>query len=238
MSIAILIPVCSRGYTYSSIDDIPLLNSSIPSILRTADNPTRLTFYIANDDDDIFYINNRDKLYSELMKLNISFALITIYGCQHAPAWAWNRIAELAKKNNHDYYFQIGDDIVIQASGWDTRFISALEDKNNIGVVGPCNITNYHQRVDNGRDYVIENAFVHKTHLEIFDTFFHPSIKNWYCDDWITQSYLPFYREIFYDIPCINTIIDKRYNISNIFDTMYIENSRAHIRTFIQNHIS
>lgn len=237
MSIAILIPICSRGYKYKNIDEIPLFNFSIPSILKTVDNSRSLTFYIAHDNDDAFYIDNRDHLYSKLLKLNICFKLITIFGCQHAPAWAWNKMADYAKYNNHDYYFQIGDDIIMQGSGWDTRFINALKNNNNIGVVGPCNIINYHQRVDNGRDYVIENAFVHKTHLEIFDTFFHPSIKNWYCDDWITQSYLPFYREIFYDLPCVNSIVAKRYDIINCCINEYVDKSRAIIKKFIQGHL-
>jgi hypothetical protein len=65
-----------------------------------------------------------------------------------------------------------------------------------------------------GKPFVIENAFVSRKHLNIFGYFFHPSIKNWYCDDWITEIYRNIFCEIQLEYICVNSIMD-RYVIKN-----------------------
>lgn len=206
MNVAILVPVCSRNQTYESIDDIPLLKNLYPSFLKTKEE-YNYKFFIGYDDDDLFYIENSKKL---------NFDSYALSGCQHAPATAWNKLAEIAFKDEikFNYFFQVGDDVILEKGRWTSHFIKRLQDNGNIGVVGPCNLVNYTQRKNAGRPYVIENAFVSRNHIEIFGYFFHPSIKNWYCDDWITQVYSNIFSEIQVEYTCRNTIIDKRYSVA------------------------
>jgi hypothetical protein len=49
--------------------------------------------------------------------------------------------------------------------------------------------------------------------MDIFGYFFHPEIMNWYCDDWITRIYEPYFSEIQVDMECVNTILGDRYTI-------------------------
>jgi hypothetical protein len=208
-TIAILVPMCSRKCTYTSIEDTPFFNKLYPSFQKTRDEGYNYTFFIGFDDDDAFYIANKSHLETITPHVHI------LTGCQHAPAKAWNQLAEIAYASNQrfDYFFQIGDDVSLTKPGWTTRFIQKLSSHSNIGVVGPCNLDNYYRRVRNGKPPVIENSFVHRTHLDIFGYFFYPEIKNWFCDDWISRIYDQFFSEIQVDMECVNSIVDNRYAI-------------------------
>jgi hypothetical protein len=206
MIVSILIPVCSRNQTYSCFEDTPFIKKFYPSFLATKSSSVTYKIYIGYDDDDAFYIEHINKFKS------ITENLICLSNCQHAPAKAWNILAEEAYSTS-DYLFQIGDDVVLETPGWTERFIERLSSNNNIGVVGPCNMINYIQRTNAGRPAVIENSFVSVKHFQIFGYFFHPSIKNWYCDDWISRIYDPYLSEIQLDYICSNTIVDARYKI-------------------------
>ena len=212
MKIAILVPICSRNQTYNSIVDIPLIKKLYPSFENTKDEEHDYTFFIGFDDDDKFYIEHNNELK------HITSHIYMLSGCQSAPATAWNKLADLAynDKTKYDYFFQVGDDVQLVKTGWTNRFISKLSDNDNIGVVGPCNLVNYYQRVNQGMDYVIENSFVHRTHMDIFGYFFYPFIKNWYCDDWMTQIYKKYFSEIQVDMECCNSIVDSRYKIEQV----------------------
>lgn len=216
-NIAILVPVCSRNKKYFSIEEIPLIKCLYSSFLETKDDNYNYSFFIGYDDDDKFYIENKNKLANKFKEFNI----YKLSNCQHAPAFAWNKLAMIAYNfdTKYDYFFQIGDDVILETKGWTKRFIDKLILHDNIGVVGPCNLENYKLRINNGKPYVIENAFVSRKHLDIFKTFFHKEIKNWYCDNWITEIYKPFFCEIQKNILCKNSIIDIRYtpiNVNNI----------------------
>ena len=207
MHIALLVPVCSRNQTYTSIEDTPFMKYLYPSFKNTIEDGYIYTFYIGYDDDDVFYENNNVIEGIQLHKLT---------DCQHAPATAWNKLADISFNSEikHDYFFQIGDDVVLETPGWTSHFISRLKDNNNVGIVGPCHINNLVGRQQQGKPFVIENAFVSRKHLETFGYFFHPLIKNWYCDDWITRIYDHSFSEIQVNYTCKNAVMD-RYRVEN-----------------------
>lgn len=228
MNICILVPVCSRNQSYSSIEEIPFFKNLYPSFEKTKDKGYNYTFFIGYDDDDVFYNENAHK-FGEIKTFRLE-------GCQHAPATAWNKLAKIAYDDsvNYDYFFQIGDDVTLETPGWTTKFINRLSSNNNLGVVGPCYLANYYGRVNNGTQYVIENAFVSRKHLDIFGYFFHPNIKNWFCDDWMTRIYDKIFCEIQVDYTCQNTILGSRYNTINIKSEIqtYINEGKL----ILQNH--
>ena len=221
MSIAVLVPVCSRAHTWTDFKDCFLVNRLLPSFNETKDPDQSYTFYFGIDDDDEFFLNNR----SELEALG---KVVLLSGCQHAPAWAWNQLAEVAYNDGHEYLFQIGDDVMIQTSGWTSRFISKLKQHKNRGVVGPKNPVNFALRV--GGTQVIENAFVHRSHYTLFETFFHPSIRNWHCDEWLTQIYQGFCSYTDEEVLVDNGCIDKRYQIESVAISEQIREGREKIR--------
>ena len=224
-SIAILVPVTSRNQSYKSLGDVPFFKCLYPSFNLTKNEGYTYTFFIGYDDDDLFYKKHHTNFDSH-------FKVFELSGCQHGPARAWNKLAMLAYEDvnaKYDYFFQIGDDVTLETFGWTTHFIEKLKSHRNLGVVGPCNIENYTQRISSGNRAVIENAFVHRTHLDIFGYFFHPEIANWYCDNWITEIYKDTYSEIQTVFTCLNSIRDNRYIISNIgssINSLIIESSK------------
>ena len=221
MSIAVLVPVCSRAHTWTDFKDCFLVNRLLPSFNATKESTYSYTFYFGIDDDDAFFLTNR----SELEALG---KVVVLSGCQHAPAWAWNRLAEVAYNDGHEYLFQIGDDVVIQTPGWTSRFISKLKQHKHRGVVGPKNPVNFALRV--GGTQVIENAFVHRSHYTLFGTFFHPSIRNWHCDEWLTQIYQGFCSYTDEEVLVDNGCIDKRYQIESVDISEQIREGREKIR--------
>ena len=229
-SIALLVPVCSRNQNYQTIEDIPFLKYLWPSFLKTYNPTHNYTFYIGIDNSDEFYMENYKKIYNCLENLsnyeNIRIYYVILIDCEHKPAKAWNKLFEVAYRGT-DYFYQIGDDIVM-LDLWVDRFIEILSARENIGVVGPCNQINYNQRWGAGKPAVIENAFVSQKHYLTFGTFFNREIDNWYCDDWITEVYKPNYSTYCIDIKVENKIVDNRYNIKPIEDKIreLIENDK------------
>ena len=165
----------------------------------------------------------------------INVKIFKLTDCQHSPAFAWNKLFKIAYEDNNDFFFQIGDDVELKTSGWTEAFIGKLNDNDGIGVVGPCDLVNYHQRIYNKKPYVIENSFVSKKHYEIFGYFFYPTIKNWFCDTWITEIYRPFLTHMFVDKIVENKIRDNRYRIEHVHDLDgIIRRSIEEIKIFIQ----
>ena len=208
MRIAVLIPVCSRNQPWKTYEDSFLYRAALPSLFHTQSDAHEYTYYIGIDDDDDFFLENAHR---------IPGIHVLLRNCQHAPAQAWNRLFERAIQDGHDYYFQMADDVVIETPGWTERFIEALQENGNRGVVGPCHPENYHGRLARGQQYCLENAFVHKTHWDRFGFFYPPEIKNWYCDDWITQVYSGTLSLMMEDIIVRNLSIrtaQQRYEVS------------------------
>jgi hypothetical protein len=225
--IAIMIPICSRGQNFKDFNQIPLLTTFLPNFEKTKSEKFEYNFYIGYDDDDDFYIKNQENLE----KLNMK--IFELNNCQHAPAFAWNKLFEIAYKDGNDFFFQIGDDVELKSQNWTEVFIEKLNSNNGIGVVGPCDLTNYFQRVNHDKPYVIENSFVSRKHYEIFGYFFYPTIKNWFCDTWITEIYRPFLTYIFTDKIVQNKIRDNRYKIEYVSElNKLIEISREKIKLF------
>lgn len=211
--IAVLVPVCSRNQTYTDISSTPFVSRFYPAFkATTAGSAHKFMFFIGYDDDDGFYTAHADELAAAITDHNS--LLIPLKGCQHAPATAWNKLAAAAAHfGEFDYYFQVGDDVILECAGWADYFIGRLKATAGLGVIGPCNWVNHRQRMETGRPHVIENAFIDRRHLDLFGHFFEPSIRNWYCDDWITRIYDGVNNDIAVQFPCRNTIIDSRYQI-------------------------
>jgi len=223
MSIAILIPMCSRNQTWTTLEDCYFLRSFLPRFEASKTAAYTYRFYLGIDDDDAFFLAHRRELEQK------GFGVYVLSGCQHAPAQAWNRLFEAAVADGNEYFFQIGDDVILQSRKWTERFIEVLQSHGNKGVVGPCHPQNYWMRKNAGTDPVIENAFVHRSHYEIFGYLFPPDIRNWYCDNWMTQVYAPFCAYTCQDIIVQNQCIDNRYAIEQLDISALVEAGRTRL---------
>lgn len=207
--ITFLIPLCSRNMNLTDFKSTPLYKTIIPQLKKTIEYSLyEYRIYFGIDDDDEFYLKYQD----ELQMLFENVMIVILKQCQHRPVRAWNILFERAYHSGSDYMFQIGDDVIIETSGWTSIFIERLHKQDNIGTIAPCEPVNYNLRKNQNSMIINENNFVHKTHYDIFGYFFHPEIINWYCDNWITCIYdeKAFMCQ---DIICRNMIRDSRYSI-------------------------
>ena len=211
LKIGILVPVCSRNQNYDDWGNIPLLKRLIPSFQKTKELGYIYKFYIGIDNNDDFYLSNIEK-FKDIETL--STCTYVLSDCNHKPAHAWNKLLKVAYEDGCDYFFQVGDDIVIETPGWTSEFLSYLSDLDNIGVTGPCEYINYKGRMSSKNPKtVIENAFFSRKHYEIFGTLFDDRIKNWFCDDWISDVYGSVGRmKMFLNIMCNNGVRGVRYH--------------------------
>lgn len=205
--IAILIPVCSRNQTWERLEDCYLIRSFLPRFEATQSPEYTYQIYLAVDDDDAFFLRYVDDLRERGFRVHV------VSGCQHAPARAWNQLFDLAVAEGNEYFFQIGDDVILQSRKWTRRFIDVLAAHGNKGVVGPCYPANFWGRKRGGTRPVIENAFVHRSHHDIFGYLFPPEIPNWHCDEWMTKVYEPWCSYMCEDIIVQNQCLGARYTI-------------------------
>lgn len=213
IKIAIIVPVCSKGQNLSSdITETYFFKYLYKSLHETKTDGYHYTFFVGYDDNDIYYQNNKDQMlkYEDIR-------LIELQGCNHAPAFAWNKLFKEAYDSGYDYFFQTADDAVIHHKNWTERFIKQLEEWNGCGVVGPCDPSNHIPRKLSGSRLILEISFVSRIHYELFHTYYYPTIKNWFCDDWISAIYQQNNRcRIFENIVYQNKTRDGRYNIERV----------------------
>jgi len=219
--IALLVPICSRGQNYIDLSSTSFFTYFYPNLIHTMENIYQYTIFLGYDSSDEFFTEEVIHMLIQMcniMNRDINVISVKLNRCEHKPAKAWNKLFKQAILKDFDYYYQIGDDVVMETK-WTSKFIEVLRARNNIGVVGGCHNRNYIQRRNIGRPAVIENAFVHKTHYQIFKTFFDENIENWYCDDWLTEVYKPDNSTHLLDVTVMNKVGQgepPRYNIRNI----------------------
>ena len=188
-SIAILTPVCSRNQNYNNFNEVPFVNFLYPSLLKTIDEKHEYKIFIGIDSTDEFYSNNIAEFYFLGAPSNVVIKPIILYDCEHKPAFAWNKLFQVAYESGYDYFFQIGDDVEISGD-WTNKFIESIDSNGGVGVTGCLEKWNAACRQAKGQPLCLENAFVGRKHYEFFGSFFNSTIENWFCDEWITQVYM------------------------------------------------
>ncbi|KAH9259595.1 hypothetical protein BASA81_002017 [Batrachochytrium salamandrivorans] len=195
LRIALLVPVISTRERSEA--DAPLFIAMLPSLLPTLElDKYNYSVFLGFDYGDRLYDNATNLLtiqerFKYFTSGKISLQTFGFNGTRGAPCWVWNGLAKLAHEQGFDYFYQINDDLRFMVSGWLFRlvrfkpwtsmFISTLSKTGNIGVVGPQEVRN--------RNFILTQSFVHRTHYDIFQSYYPIEFKNWYSDDWITKVY-------------------------------------------------
>jgi hypothetical protein len=208
--IALLIPSTSRGRDWSSVKDTYLFNYTIKTFGITYDKEHEYCFYIGIDRGDPIY-DKKDvqqylqKLMSVIKNTQIQFVYMEGITRGHLTVM-WNRLFKTAYDDGYEYFFQCGDDISFETTGWVNACIKELQKSAGIGMAGPLN--------NNAR--ILTQSFVSRKHMELFGYYFPEEIINWCCDDWINEVYQRIDR--FYPLrnhSCLNLGGQPRYDINN-----------------------
>lgn len=205
--IGILIPTTSHKRNWTKFEDTTLYKIYFESFFKTYCSNYSYVFYLIVDSDDSIFSNpTNQKLIIQYIKQHKNLSLKFLYTFDIQKGWVtkmWNRAFQQAYKDGCQYFFQCGDDIMFETSGWVHESVQQLKKHNNIGLTGPIDHGRFVQNnpifMPGGPRFIHTQAFVSRKHMEIFGCFFPEEIKNWFCDDWITHVYYP---EHFYIIKC------------------------------------
>lgn len=200
--IGILIPSTTKGLeNCNSYKDTLFYKLFLKSFIKTYDKKYRgkdvlYTIYVVVDDDDKIYSKqeevNKIRTFINLID-NVSIKFISGNGIE--KGWVtkmWNRAFKHAYDDGCDYFYQCGDDIEFLDKQWVVECIKVMEKHHDYGITGPLDWgREQFNMVHNCKGkFILTQTFVSRKHMEIFGFYFPEEIKNWFCDDWITNVYV------------------------------------------------
>lgn len=235
-SIAILIPLTSKDKKWNNIFDSFFYKYTFASIFKCHKNGIKLKFYLGIDKDEKMYTEvNFEKIFDSLtseQKKYVTYDL-TIFDIEKGYLTKmWNVLAKKAQDTKyHDYYLQISDDIIINDIDFLEKCISTMIKNNNFGVTGPTSLT----RNKNEPNISLTQSFVSNKHFKIFGQLFLEDIKNWHCDTWIDNIYLPKYNYRIKDSTIKNNDGKSRYSQQSVSGVIkkFIARDKLKIDTYI-----
>jgi hypothetical protein len=212
--VAIMVPVTSNRRHYKKPADTDFMRALFPSLIRTIRKGDGFQYriYLGYDQGDTFFdvASIREQFERELelrsQGLPISLVYKACEGTSGKPVWVWNELCRAAHRDGCDYFYQIGDDVVMLSKDWATRFVNMLDDRDGLGVAAPLDLNN---------PYLNTQSFVSRRHFDVFGFYFPPAFVNWYCDDWMSQVYPLFLSCRCLDIMVDNVGGDERYEIDH-----------------------
>jgi hypothetical protein len=192
-TIAILISTTSRGINKDSeISMFPIINIFLKSFCKTVGDLEKqniaFRFYIGYDDNDHFYSQQKNRqqiailFRKKLRGMDVRIYFRCFQNKRKSPVFIWNEVFKMAYIDGCDYFYQLGDDILFISNGWALRFINTFNATfiDGIGLIGALDLNN---------PMLITQAFVGRTHYELFGTLYPSSFQNWYSDDWLFNIY-------------------------------------------------
>lgn len=237
-SIAVLIPLTSKNRDWKDIFSSFFYQKTFFSILKNYKEGIKIKFYFGIDNDEKIYTKeNLNIIFNKIndkLKEQISFELLIYENIEKEYLTKmWNILALKAyNKNIHDYYLQIGDDIIINDNNFLSKCIKIMLKNNNFGITGPTQI--------GGANTILTQSFVSNKHFKIFNKLFSEEIKNWHCDNWINDIYLPNYNYRINDSFIKNVGNPPRYKYesdSKVIDKLVLRD-KQYLEEYIHNNPS
>lgn len=205
--VVFIIPSTSRNMNYENVASCSLINILYESLKKL--DISRYTFIIGIDDDDEFYNKNIDELKSKLPN-NFHFHFLNNYDKSYVCIV--NQLADIAiKQYDAEYLYVFADDLNVYELDYINTFIEWFSQHDNLGLGWG---------IDDGNHGICTHPFLSKNHVNYLGYFYPSSIKNWYCDDWVTLLYEKLNRTVKTKNPVIKNAITvtevKRYDIVDI----------------------
>jgi hypothetical protein len=195
--VAIGASVTTRGHPDPTTSTLALFQYMLPSLVRTAERGFEYWLYISFDQGDPFFAGTPDgparqavaawvdqSVVAALKSRGITARFVTLgfKNPMRKPGPVMNFMMKAAFVDGADFLYRINDD---------TEFVDAFASSAVatlrgftpalLGVVGPI--------CAEGKVTILTHDFVHRTHLEIFPTYYPPVFTDWWLDDWISLVY-------------------------------------------------
>lgn len=186
-SIALLIPTVGGRFTRGLFEHV------FSSIADTASSECRLGLFLAYDyPGDDFYRRNESKPQIEAIFRNVvpesKQAWIKLHWAVNTADRSYNTAINAAAWAAHaagfNYFYQTGDDVAFDrdSKNWDIVFAKQINDLDGFGMTGG-------QEKRQLSLHYQERAFVGRSHMCVFGTFFPLEFRNIYTGNWITSVY-------------------------------------------------
>jgi len=158
---------------------VPSLHATVTSSERKI---YRIELFLAYDSDDTFWTRQqyREEIEHSLQPFKGKFIPVPKIKHSRIP---FNEVLQFAYKYGADYLVRVNDDSEFITKGWVSQGVNGLSNFKpmNLGVVGPV--------CEQGNRNILTHDMVHRTHLEVFPTYYPAELDNWWVDDWISQVY-------------------------------------------------
>jgi hypothetical protein len=190
----------------------------------------------AFDGDDVD--EEEKRLWKELGAAHLGLRMFRMDDTDGAPSWGVTHLAQAGYDAGADYLFQLNDDVELVTPGYTRLLIDELakhaytDDATGksyqLGVSGPK---------DKTTSWLLTQTFVHRTHMEIFDTYFPIEFRNWHSDNWLTRVYGPFtHRKHAVTLKHQTGAVGKRYPVYRAGDKLEgeLRVGRDRINAFIR----
>lgn len=181
IEIAFLIPV-----KIGILDKNSKIYKMIQKFYNNINSKYKYNFYLGfNHGDPIFL---KTSIFNEFKNEHFSIQCIE-FDKSVQPGFLtkmWNILFKIAWEDNNSYFYQLGDDILFDNVNFFEEYINSLKKIDEIGVTGYL--------TKNGNKKILTQSFVSRKHYEIFGYYYPETIKNWYCDDWISNVYRRFQK--------------------------------------------
>jgi FkbM family methyltransferase len=182
-----LIAICAATHSktnWRNVASTTLQKLLIPSIRSSVSAKDRSKYdfrlYLAADDDDSFWLRNKNKLTApDWLPISLGFYKTPKHKIPFNP------MMRAAYNDGAEYMVRINDDSEFVTPNWVSKGVSKLASYNppNVGMVGPNCLE--------GNRKIMTHDMVHRTHLDIFEHYYPDVFSAWWIDDWISKVYGP-----------------------------------------------
>jgi hypothetical protein len=185
--VCVLIPATSRGQGWTAANESYILRYALPSLARTCEpHGFRYSVYVGYDAGDALF--DRPQTLSAMSERarevlpHARWIARPFRNDLRKPGPVKNFLSREAYDDGCDFMYSITDDTEL-LTPWTSRFVGALRGfaPPLRGVVGPA--------CSEGNARVITHDFVHRSHLDAFQTHYPAELTDWWLDDWITWVY-------------------------------------------------
>ena len=170
---------------WKTLDDSRIMHNVIASTCKTTSMEWidfEVSIFLGADYDDAFWLRHHSTVKHRAWTfcgLNVTFHFYQ----KHGNFLPFNQLMRDAYRTGSEYLVRINDDTEFTSKAWISLGVNALKTFHppNVGVVGPS--------CSQGNTKILTHDMVHRTHLEIFESYYPVVFHNWYIDDWISHVY-------------------------------------------------
>ena len=232
--------------TWNTLEDSRIIKNVVASTYRTTSmqwDKFEVQILVGADSDDAFWLQHADSLEVEARN-NYAMHLKFKFYRKRDNFLPFNDLMRDGYYTGSDYLLRINDDTEFTSSAWISLGVDTLKNFHppNVGVVGPS--------CQQGNTKIMTHDMVHRTHLDIFKTYYPVVFHNWYIDNWISLVYGPNrtkkiknwtvvhhveqqgqrYKQVTSDSQWLQREVDSGSNTIRIY-LKYLKNTSSHTKT-------